>query len=303
MKRTRNKPLVPLLALMLVMSALFFSVPAFAADDPDPENLTVDAVWLEGETLNIEVTDKQTDVHQTLRLSLNEYAAGSEYVSVRAVDKNGNKSNTIQFKNPFYTSGAEKETDPDSSEPTEIKQPEESESAIPDGWTPFTPDGAGTVIDNVTEADGKEFFSIETEDGNVFYLIVDRQRQTDNVYLLNAVTEDDLLALAESGDGASQSAIPTQDPGTQPPPQVAASPEPEPSAAPADNGGMTGGTVIFIVIAAIAVGGAGYYFKILRPKRMPTGMDDEGEDDYDEDGDPDDDDEDYGDPGEDGDER
>jgi hypothetical protein len=282
---------------MLVMGALFFSVPAFAADDPDPENLTVDAVWLEGETLNIEVTDKQTGVHRTLRLSLNEYAAGSEYVSVRAVDKNGNKSNTIQFKNPFYDTDAEKETDPDSSEPAETKQPEESESAIPDGWTPFTPDGTGTVIDNVTEADGKEFFSIETEDGNVFYLIVDRQRQTDNVYLLNTVTEDDLLALAENGDGASQSAIPAQDPDTQNPPQATESPEPEPPASPAVGGGMTGGTVIFIGIAAIAAGGAGYYFKILRPKKSAAGMDDEGEDDYDEDG------EDYGDPGEDGDER
>lgn len=32
---------------------------------------------------------------------------------------------------------------------------------------------------------------------NVFYLVINRQRETENVYLLNAVTELDLIALAE----------------------------------------------------------------------------------------------------------
>jgi hypothetical protein len=34
-------------------------------------------------------------------------------------------------------------------------------------------------------------------DDGVFYLIIDRQRNTENVYFLNAVTEEDLIALAE----------------------------------------------------------------------------------------------------------
>jgi len=62
---------------------------------------------------------------------------------------------------------------------------------------PFTPAGTGTVIDNATDADGKEFYTIMTPSENVFYLIIDRQRETENVYFLNAVTEKDLLALAE----------------------------------------------------------------------------------------------------------
>jgi len=52
---------------MLIMGALFFSVPAYAADDP-LENLTVDAVWLEGDMLHIEVTDKLTGINQTLQM-------------------------------------------------------------------------------------------------------------------------------------------------------------------------------------------------------------------------------------------
>ena len=59
------------------------------------------------------------------------------------------------------------------------------------------PGGTGTVIENATEEDGKEFYTIMTPDENVFYLIIDRQRNTENVYFLNAVTEADLLPLAE----------------------------------------------------------------------------------------------------------
>jgi len=62
---------------------------------------------------------------------------------------------------------------------------------------PFTPSGTGTVADNATDGDGKEFFTIMTPDENTFYLVIDRQRGTENVYLLNAVTEADLLSLAK----------------------------------------------------------------------------------------------------------
>lgn len=38
---------------------------------------------------------------------------------------------------------------------------------------PFTPAGTGTVIDNATDEDGKEFYTIMTPSENVFYLIID----------------------------------------------------------------------------------------------------------------------------------
>lgn len=85
---------------------------------------------------------------------------------------------------------------------------------------PFTPDGTGTVIDNATDEEGKEFFTIMTPSENVFYLVIDRQRSTENVYFLNAVTEADLLALAE----------PTPKPEPAPPPSL-----PIPSRPPARN--------------------------------------------------------------------
>lgn len=61
---------------------------------------------------------------------------------------------------------------------------------------PTPPGGTGTVVEQADE-DGKEFYTIMTADENVFYLVIDRQRETENVYFLNVVTEADLLPLAE----------------------------------------------------------------------------------------------------------
>ena len=99
----------------------------------------------------------------------------------------------------------------DVAEETAVQPQAVTESAVP-----LTPDGQGTVIDNVTEENGKEFFTIMTPDENIFYLIIDRQRDSENVYFLNAVTESDLMALAEkdkeSTDTETESAIPEPEP-------------------------------------------------------------------------------------------
>ena len=57
---------------------------------------------------------------------------------------------------------------------------------------PFTPPGKGTVIDNAVSTDGKEFFTITTEQKHTFYLVIDRERSVQNVYLLREVNEEDL---------------------------------------------------------------------------------------------------------------
>jgi hypothetical protein len=268
---------------MLCAGVFLFPVSAHASAEEPAETLTVEAVWLESDALHIQVSDKRTGEDQTLELNLRDYAGtNDEFVTVQAIDRAGNKSNTIQFKNPYYTAqaGASAIPVPESSAP-----PDQSESGVPsgetDGLRPFTPDGSGTVLDNAVNGEGKEFFTIEAEDGTVFYLIVDRERTQDNVYFLNAVTEQDLLSLAKPGDGTSESGVPD----TAPPQTVTPTPEPmpEPTPTPANNNsGMGGGTIMFIIIAAIAAGGAGFYFKILRPKKRDA----EPKEDYDE---PDDD--------------
>lgn len=94
------------------------------------------------------------------------------------------------FSVTAYAQSNEPQTEPAPVE--ETTEPEET--AEPN---PFTPNGTGTVLDNATSEDEKEFYTIVTEDENVFYLVIDKQRDTENVYFLNAVTESDLMALAE----------------------------------------------------------------------------------------------------------
>mgnify|MGYP002908815655 FL=1 len=55
--------------------------------------------------------------------------------------------------------------------------PSETVSSIPEGA--FTPEGTGTVLDEATgEGDDKQFYTITTEGGNVFYLIIDGKRDS-----------------------------------------------------------------------------------------------------------------------------
>ena len=134
---------------------------------------------------------------------------------------------------------------------------------------PFTPDGTGTVLDNATDEDGKEFFTITTPSENVFYLVIDRQRTEENVYFLNAVTEKDLLALAEADLEPE-----VKEPVTQPDPEPVAKSEPEPE----KDAGFPVRNLLMVAAVLLVVGGAAYYFKVYRPKHEAPELD---EDDYD----------------------
>ena len=164
-----------------------------------------------------------------------------------------------------------------SSEPAEETAPETEEGTTA---KPFTPEGTGTVVDNATDGDGKEFFTITTPSENVFYLIIDRQRDGQNVYFLNAVTEKDLLALAEK-DPEPEVTEPVMEPEpeTEPPTEPETEPEPEKTS------GFPMGNILMIAAVLLAGGGAGYYFKVCRPKHEAPDMDDE-EYDYEDEADP-----------------
>jgi len=284
-----------------------FNVTTYASATVSEETpLAVNAAWVDGELLRINVTDVNGNI-SALALNLEDYvqnAENKEFIAVQAVDLMGNVSGVIQIRNPFF--------DPNIAPAITTTTPPAppTESAIPDIGSqvgrPLTPDGMGTVVDNVHDRDGIEFFTIGTEDGNVFYLIIDRQRNVDNVYLLNAVTEEDLISLAQAGgrevtpSGAnnSESAIPTPESPDTPTQQPLATPDPiEPeNDLPATQSRNNSSTLIIVGIAVLVVGGLGYYFKIVKPKQNAVydddeddnfGYDDESDDDYsdDEDGD------------------
>ena len=264
----RNKMLT-VLALTLFLSAFLLHTTAYASGPDDSTAPTLTA-RLSGETLHIEAKDEDSGVksvyidgHEAdypakgmFEAALWDYAGTGQYVSIYAVDYSGNQSGTVQVENPYYKAETAKKA---------------TESAVPAQTNDFTPEGTGTTIDNATDSDGKEFFTITTPDENVFYLIVDRQREEKNVYFLNAVTEDDLRSPAKKDNPKNgESAIPTQTPDSQT--EVTHKPDPEPEPQPEKSGDST---MIFVVLAVIVAGGAGYYFKIYKPKHQATDMEEE----------------------------
>ncbi len=58
----------------------------------------------------------------------------------------------------------------------------------------LTPDGNMTLIDDYVIGD-TQYITVQTKDGNYFYIIIDRNGETENVHFLNKVDEEDLLPL------------------------------------------------------------------------------------------------------------
>ena len=195
---------------MLCVSVIALPSTALAASDADTTPPTLTAT-LDGDTLHIAATDDLSGVEAVLidgtrvnalsdgaaDVLLKDYAGTGKTVSVYAVDYAGNRSETIKLDNPYYVapvtthsgSTGNGSSGQDTPQPTTPSAPTsdstESTSSIPAGA--FPPEGTGTVQDNVTSADDKQFYTITTEAGNVFYLIIDGKRDSNNVYFLNNV--------------------------------------------------------------------------------------------------------------------
>ncbi len=162
------------------------------------------------------------------------------------------------------------------------QMPTSSETSL----KPLTPDGTGTVIDNVTNEDGKEFFTITTPSKHVFYLIIDRQKNAENVYFLDAVTDKDLLALAKSDNedvsGFSSSKTASAPEASSAPtvstPTASSNSQPEKQ-------NSSAGIAAVAVLAAVLASAAVWFFKFRKPGKKDKNR--SGPDDYDytEDGD------------------
>lgn len=232
------------------------------------------------------------------------------------------------------------ETPPDAIDSIVVGTEEiELPDGIPDGildWLfsgggmgePLTPDGNLTLVDDFfssiildggdeSERQEKQFITLQSKNGNYFYLVIDRAGDTENVYFLNLVDEADLMALLEeSGDQIPENACTCADKcvvgsiDTDCPvcrvnmsectgKEAVADPEPEkePDTAPdkdkpdtdepSNNGKSTNLLPVLVLVVALAGGGAFYFLKIRKksPKaKGPTDLDeyDFGEDDEDE---------------------
>ena len=170
----------------------------------------------------------------------------------------------------------------------------------------LTPDGNLSLIDDIGSSAraGKQFITLTTKTGNVFYLIIDRDDEgEETVHFLNQVDEADLLALTENETKAETPIVCTctkkcaagdvdtacpvcasnmaECTGSEPEPEETAQPE-----KPAEEKGGGPGMIVLVALLLTAGGGAAFYFLVLKPKqktKVPSGLDDldlEDEEEY-----------------------
>ena len=264
----------------------------------------------------------------TLNIRLKQFDASYEYFSIRVMDNAGNMSDTYKVKNPYY------DDDPSDDD-------DKGKSDLPVSVTPNPPSNATATVTDHTKTDangnttysseqerqkrasmaeeeaaeneensdseyegGKEFYTIQTENEKVFYLVIDRDGDNnETVYFLTAINENDLLNVTENNSenlpmnsAAIESAIPTGDALsnnnipedetaeiTEPEEEVPAEDEevPEEEVVEPKQQSSLGAYIIMGIIAAGAIG-AWYYLKVVKGKKEDFIDEEDEEDDEDD---------------------
>lgn len=140
-----------------------------------------------------------------LNIRLQQFDSGYEYFTIRVVDNEGNRSDVYSIKNPYY-------------KPSDTGSDDDPAGGLPISAGATNPGSAGAVVTEHVKTDstgstvslspvqeeragagqeepgrGKEFYTIQAASGKVFYLIVDRNGNEEEVYFLTEITENDLL--------------------------------------------------------------------------------------------------------------
>ena len=154
------------------------------------------------------------------------------------------------------------------------------------GGAALTPDGNLSLIDDIGSStrSGKQFITVETKNGNMFYLIIDRDDEgEETVHFLNQVDEADLLTLMGDDVPAAETsaicnckekcvagAVNTNCPVCKnnlsecSGKEVVAEPEPEPEQPEKKSGS---GLLAVVALLVLAGGGAFAYVKFIKPNR------------------------------------
>lgn len=274
------------------------------------EGSGVAAIYVNGNEFT-ELTDN------TLKVRLQRADTFYQYFTLQVRDNAGNLSETYQVANPYYENpdAVSNLSDGTGTEENNNSLPVDASPTAPTSATATVTDYQSTVSDTssgetettetpdteiaISDTDtgriqgdivsstvkgGKEFYTIRTKSGKIFYLIVDMDKTDDNVYLLTEVGENDLLNFTDSdtvtlpqNQAVMESSLPLeiveQEPETEPKEN-----EPEEGAKPAERTRNNSGTILLMVLALVGVGGGYYFLKFVRGKKESFEYDDEDED-------------------------
>ena len=155
----------------------------------------------------------------------------------------------------------------------------QSETVIEDNRT-LTPKGNAQLVDDVSDNENLQFITVTARDGNVFYFVIDKGAQSENVYFLNTVDESDLEALVEKSDKKpTATAKPEQTENTAETDSTEndkrnTDSKTEKSEQSEQNRQKNNSGLFIILALAAAAGIGGYYYKVILPKKKLEQADD-----------------------------
>lgn len=253
-----------------------------------------------------------------LKVRLQKADTTYQHFTLQAKDQAGNLSENYKVANPYYEdSDVKTETSDGTGEDQENNSlPSDATASPPTSATgtvtehqstggttaePTEPENVETESDTDTgrvqgnasgtaKEGGKEFYTIQTKSDKVFYLVVDKDKTDDNVYLLTEVGENDLLNFTDSNtvtlpqnNAVPESALPLEPVEEQEAvddSKKEEETEKEPEKQEPEDSGNNSGTILLMVLVLAAVGGGYYYLKFVKGKNssFDSDYDDEDED-------------------------
>ena len=124
----------------------------------------------------------------------------------------------------------------------------------------------------------KQFLTVQTKNGNTFYMVIDRSGTSENVYMMSLVDENDLaefLDETKETEKKEESAVVLPETTTTPEPETTAQPETEAKQESGINKMI--GWIALGAVATLALGGLGMFaFGKLRKKKKEDGIVEEG---------------------------
>ena len=264
--------------------------------------------------------------NNTLNVRLQKADTSYEYFTLQAKDKAGNMSEIYKVGNPYYenpdavkenteVSGTEQNAtslpaDGTASKPTSATatvtehqttnetataptEPEntvnETDTEADTGRVQGESSASGMTTGTVQDKGGKEFYTIKTKSDKVFYLIVDKDKTDENVYLLTEVGENDLLNFTDTNmvtlpqnQAIAESALPleTEKITEIPEPEVTIIPEEKEEPEKKSN---NSGTILLMLLVLAGVCGAYYYWKFMKGRNTSFDYEEDEDDDEEED--------------------
>lgn len=188
--------------------AILFATPltVFAGSDNTPPTvnaavnngtLTVEAVDDSGvEIIYVNGYEFYNPKDGKLSIKLEKFEAGVKEFTIAAADRAGNRTQDYVIPNPYWSDPSASDDNSNQDDPSE---------SLPVSASPTDPSSA---TGEVTEHDfyyladnpgySREFYTIETETGKVFYLIILNEDDNRTVHFLTDINENDLLNTTEN---------------------------------------------------------------------------------------------------------